>query len=199
MMTRLAAVVLAVAVSVSCASKNKTGSASTPSSPPAPAAGGTATAGGTAPAGAAGSTAGRAQGPATQTASGGAGAQAAARSTPEQLDAAMKQIAQLNGTLQKNIKSNALGDAVKDAQQLATLFGDVERFFAQNKKADAAMLAQTARTGATDTAGAAGAGDQMKAMTSAANIGGTCKQCHGLYREGDQQSGYRLKAGTITP
>jgi hypothetical protein len=39
----------------------------------------------------------------------------------------------------------------------------------------------------------------MKAAMAAANVGGTCKQCHGLYREGDAQTGFRIKAGTITP
>jgi cytochrome c556 len=117
----------------------------------------------------------------------------------EQHEAAMKGIAQSNGALQKNLKGNMLMDAAKDAQQLATLFGEVERFWTQNNKPDAVKLAQTARTGATEVAGAAAAGDQAKALAAAGNLGGTCKQCHGVYREGDPQAGFRIKAGTITP
>ena len=75
----------------------------------------------------------------------------------------------------------------------------MERFFTQYNKADAVTLAQTGRTGATDVAAAAAAGDQMKAMMAAGNLGGTCKQCHGLYREGDATAGYRIKAGVVTP
>jgi cytochrome c556 len=111
---------------------------------------------------------------------------------------AMKSIAQANGALQKALKSNALADAGKQAQELATLFGQVERFWQQNNKPDAVKLAQTARTGATEVAGAAAAGDQMKALMAAGNIGGTCKQCHGTYREGTAQTGFTIKAGTIT-
>jgi cytochrome c556 len=132
-------------------------------------------------------------------AQGGAGAQAAARMTPEQLEAAMKQIAQHNGALQKSLKANLLPEATKSAQELATQFGEVERFFTQVKAPDAVKLAQTARAGASNAAGAAGAGDATKAMAAAATIGGTCKQCHDAYREGDAKAGYRLKAGVYTP
>ncbi len=38
----------------------------------------------------------------------------------------------------------------------------------------------------------------MKAQTAADNILGACKQCHGMYREGDAQSGFRIKPGTLT-
>jgi cytochrome c556 len=117
----------------------------------------------------------------------------------EQHEAAMKGIAQSNGALQKNLKSNALPDAAKDAQQLATLFADVARFWTQAKRTDAVQLAQQARSAATDTAAAAGAGDQAKAMTAAAGIGGACKQCHSTYREGDAKSGYTIKAGVLNP
>lgn len=128
---------------------------------------------------------------------GAAPAAAPAAITAEQHEAAMKGIAQANGTLQKNLKSNALPDASKDAQQLATLFADVARFWTQAKKTDAVQLAQQARTAATDTAAAATAGDQAKAMTASAGIGATCKQCHSAYREGDAQTGYRIKAGVL--
>jgi cytochrome c556 len=106
----------------------------------------------------------------------------------------MKQIAQANGALQKLIKANDLMGATAQAQTLETQFTLVEQFWSQRKKPDAAMLAQTARQGAMDTAAAAKAGDQMKAQMAAGNIGGTCKQCHGTYREGDAQTGFRIAA-----
>ena len=124
---------------------------------------------------------------------------AAARMTAEQLEATMKNIQQTNGAVQKNVKANMLMEAATSAKQLATLFADVERFFKENNKADAVMVAQTGRNGATEVAAAAAAGDQMKAAMAATTILGTCKQCHGLYREGDATTGYRIKAGTITP
>lgn len=183
------AVILALGLGVGCA--NRDDSAAAPPAGGAPAGG----AAQTAPAGGGQAAGGAAAG----ARAGGAGAQAAARVTVEQHEAAMKGIAQANGALQKNLKGNMLMDAAKDAQQLATLFGEVERFWTQNNKPDAVKLAQTARTGATEVAGAAAAGDQAKALAAAGNIGGTCKQCHGVYREGDAQTGFRIKAGTITP
>jgi hypothetical protein len=111
----------------------------------------------------------------------------------------MKGIAQSNAALQKNLKGNMLTAAAQDAKQLVTLFTDVERFWTQNNKADAIKLASTARTGASDVVAAATANDQMKAMTAAAGIGGTCKQCHSVYREGDAKTGYNIKADAVTP
>ena len=114
--------------------------------------------------------------------------------TVEQLETAMKQIAQSNGAMQKLIKANDLMAAGKEAQTLVTQFTLVERFWTQHKKDDAVKLAMTARQGATDVAAATSAGDQMKAQMAAGNIGGTCKQCHGLYREGNPKEGFSIKA-----
>jgi len=117
--------------------------------------------------------------------------------TPEQLDAAMKSITAANGALGTKLMANDLPGAAKDAQTLATAFADVERFFTQANKTDAVMWAQQARTGASGAAAAAAAGDAMKATAARGNMTATCKQCHAVYREGDAQTGYRVKAGTI--
>lgn len=127
-------------------------------------------------------------------AAGRAGGAAAANVTIEQHEATMKQIAQTNGGLQKAIKSNDLPGAATQAQTLAGHFATVEQFWSQRNKPDAVKIAQTARQGATDAAAAAKAGDQMKAQMAAGNVGGTCKQCHGMYREGDAQTGFRIAA-----
>ena len=127
----------------------------------------------------------------------GAGPQAAARMTPEQLDAAMKIINTTNATLGMKLTSNDLPGAAKDAQTLASTFADVERFWAQANKADAVKLAQQARMAASESAAAATTGDGMKAAAARSNMTATCKQCHGVYREGDAQNGYRIKAGVL--
>src|SRR5688572_13351587 len=116
------------------------------------------------------------------------------RVTIAQNEAAMKQIGQSNGAMQKLIKAGDLTAAQKEAETLVTQFTLVERFWMQHKKDDAIKLAMTARQGATDVVAAIKAGDQMKAQMAAGNIGGTCKQCHGTYREGTPQEGFRLKA-----
>lgn len=143
--------------------------------------------------------AGGAGGGASQTAGRGAGAQAAARMTADDLDMRMKIIGPTSGTLRMKLMANQLADAAKDAQTLATAFGDVERFFQQNNRSDAVMWAQQARMSAQEAAGAATAGDAAKATAAAGNMQAQCKQCHGTYREGDAQTGFRIKAGTVTP
>ena len=183
--------VLALTFSVACANKSDT--ASTP--PQAPAGGATA-AGGAAAGGGATATTGSTA-PAGGQRAGGAGAQAAARLTPDDLQARMKVIGPTSGALRMKLMNNQLPDAAKDAQTLATAFGDVERFWQQNNKADAVMWAQTARMAATEAAGAATAGDGMKALAAANTMQAQCKQCHGTYREGDAQTGFRIKAGVL--
>ena len=127
-----------------------------------------------------------------------ASAQAQARMTEADYDALMKKVGPANGAMRMKLMGGMLKDAATDAQALAGLFGDVEKFWAQHNKQDAVKWAAEARTNASEVAGAAAAGDGMKAQTAANNILASCKQCHGMYREGDAQSGFRIKAGTLT-
>jgi hypothetical protein len=188
--------ILALTFSVACADKSKTAS-TPPQTPPATtAAGAGATAGGARAGG--GATTQAAGGATAGARAGGAGAQAAARLTPQDLQARMKIIGPTSGALRMKLMANQLPDAAKDAQTLAMAFGDVERFWQQNNKADAVMWAQNARQGATEAAGAATAGDAMKALTAAGNMQAQCKQCHAMYREGDATTGFRIKPGVIT-
>ena len=90
--------------------------------------------------------------------------------TEADYDGLMKKVGPTNGAMRKKLMGNMLADAAKDAQTLATLFGDVERFWAQHKKADAVKWAAEARTFATETAGAAAAGDAMKTQQAADNL-----------------------------
>jgi hypothetical protein len=173
MRTVIGMAILVLGLGVGCA--NKTPTASTP------AAGGTTT---SAPAG---------SGAAPQS----AGARAAAPVTAEQLQAAMKTVSASNGSLGMKLMSGDLKGAADDAQKIATAFADAERFFAQAKKQDAVMWAQQARMGASETAAAATAGDTAKAQAARSNMTAQCKQCHAVYREGDAQTGYRIKAGVI--
>ena len=170
------AAILTLTCTAACANKAQTAS-TTPQTAPPPAAAG-------APA---------------QTSGGGgsAGQRAAARLTPADLQARMQIIGPTSGSLRMKLMNNQLPDAAKDAQTLATAFADVERFWAQNNKQDAVMWAQQARMGAQNAAGAATAGDAMKATAAAGNMQAQCKQCHAVYREGDAQTGFRIKQGVL--
>ena len=134
---------------------------------------------------------------ATASAASGAEAQAATRLTPQDLESRMKDIGTTFPAMRMHIMANQLDDAAKEAEQLAVWFGDVERFWAQQSKADAVKWAQEARTVATEVVAASTAKDAMKAGQAATNMQGTCKQCHGTYREADPAGGFRLKAGVI--
>jgi cytochrome c556 len=126
-----------------------------------------------------------------------AGAQAAAQLTPSDLESRMKRIGTTFPAMRMHLMGGMTADAVKEAQELATLFGDVERFWAQHKRDDAVKWAQDARTFAAEAAGAATANDSMKALQAANNMQGACKQCHGTYREMDPAGGFRIKPGVI--
>jgi cytochrome c556 len=131
------------------------------------------------------------------TAAGGGGAATQAKMTEADYDALMKKVGPTNGGMRKAIMSNQLADAGKNAQTLAMLFGDVERFWTQYEVMDAAKIAAEARQNATATAGAAAAGDQMKTQQAADNLLAQCKQCHGMYRAGSQEAGFMIKPGVL--
>ena len=117
--------------------------------------------------------------------------------TPATYPAKMKEVAQANGALQKALKSGNAADAVAPAKTASAAFADIEDFWKAQKKDDAVKLAAQARMGFADAAAAAAKGDAMAAQMAAGNALATCKQCHGMYREGDPQSGFKFKAGAV--
>ena len=123
--------------------------------------------------------------------------QAQAPATPADYPAKMKAAAQANGELQKALKAGVVADAVAPAKAASAAFADIEKFWAAQKKDDAVKLAASARMGFADAAAAAAKGDLMAAQMAAGNATANCKQCHGLYREGDAQSGFKFKAGAV--
>jgi hypothetical protein len=123
--------------------------------------------------------------------------QAQAPLTAADYPAKMKQAAQANGELQKALKAGVVADAVAPAKAASAAFADIEKFWAAQKKDDAVKLAASARMGFADAAAAAAKGDLMAAQMAAGNATANCKQCHGLYREGDPQTGFKFKAGAV--
>lgn len=126
----------------------------------------------------------------------GQAAPGAAAVTIEQFPGLMKTISSTQGSLRAKMKENQLADAAKDAQIIATAFGDVEKFFAARSKSDAVAWAKQGRENATATATALAANDAAKATAELGNMAGTCKQCHAAYREGMPGS-YKFKEGSI--
>jgi hypothetical protein len=133
---------------------------------------------------------------ATSTTAQGAGAQAASI-TVQQHEGYMKAMSTANASLTKKLKSGELASAAGDAQQMATIFGDIERFWAQHKVADAVKWAQEGRQNASVLAGALTANDSAKVPEVQKTMMTSCNSCHMAYREGSpkEDGGYRLKAG----
>ena len=124
----------------------------------------------------------------------------AAPVTVEQHAATMKMIQQNMGAANKALKGGDAAAATPAAEALVTAFTTIETFYTERNKPDAIKLAQTAKTGAQDVVAALKAGDTMKAQMSLGNTQATCKQCHGMYREGDAQTGFKFNAASgITP
>ena len=112
--------------------------------------------------------------------------------------AKMKAAVQANVEMQKALKAGSAADAVAPAKAASAAFADIENFWKAQKKDDAVKLAAQARQGFADAAAAAAKGDVMAAQMAAGSAAQTCKQCHSVYREGDPQSGFKFKAGTVT-
>ena len=115
----------------------------------------------------------------------------------QDLEQLMQKIGPTYQGLRKTLEGTDPADAAKQAQQLAELFGGVEKFWTQFNRPDAIKWAGEARTQASEVAGAAAGGNAAKASAAADNLGGACKQCHGTYRESDGQGGYRIKPGVV--
>ena len=127
------------------------------------------------------------------------GAQAAARLTVQDYERVEMNIGDGYATLQKQLAAGQLKEASQDAQDLTVALAEAERFWAQNKKADALKWVQDARALALQVVGAATAGEAAKANQAAANMQGACKQCHATYREADPAGGYRVKPSAVLP
>ena len=124
---------------------------------------------------------------------GTAGQQVAATDTLQEYQAIEIDIGPRYSAAQERVSAGQLDAVAKEAQALAVSFGESERFWAQNKRADAVKWASEGRMLATGVAGAAAAGDATKAREGMATIERSCTQCHAAYREADPAGGFRVR------
>jgi hypothetical protein len=111
----------------------------------------------------------------------------------------MKSNAQSFGATNKAIASGAFADA---KTQLATLRGNfmaLQGFWIEKKQDAAIGIVKDGLTkiAALDTLLSATPVDQMAAQAAAKEVQGACGACHKQYREGDNQTGFKFKAGVI--
>jgi cytochrome c556 len=112
----------------------------------------------------------------------------------------MKSNGQASGAMNKAIGSASYADA---RMQLATLrqnFMTLQGFWTEKKQADAVMIVKDGltRLDALDKVLSAPTVDQMAAQAAAKEFAGnTCGACHKAYREGDAQTGFKIKGGIL--
>lgn len=120
--------------------------------------------------------------------------------TMEEYVKLMKSNAQANGGMNKAIGSGAYADARAQVATLRQNFTTLQPFWTQRKRDDAIGIIKDAlsRLEALDKMLSAATVDQMAAQAAAKEFGGnTCGACHKLYREGDNQTGFRFKPGVF--
>lgn len=119
--------------------------------------------------------------------------------TAEEYAKVMKSNGQSFGATNKAIASGAFGDA---RTQLATVrqnFMALQGFWTDKKRDDAIDIVKDGLTkiDALDKMLSAATVDQMAAQAAAKEVQGACGACHKLYREGDNQTGFRFRPGVL--
>ena len=120
--------------------------------------------------------------------------------TVEEYAKVMKSNAQANGASNKAIGSGAYAYAKTQLATLRQNFMALQGFWTEKKRDDAVGILKdgVTRIDALDKMLSAPTVDQMAAQAAAKELGGnTCAACHKLYREGDNQTGFKFKAGVI--
>jgi len=120
--------------------------------------------------------------------------------TVEDYAALMKATAQANAATGKAIGSAAYGDARTSLATVRQNFVALQAFWTERKRDDAIGIVKDAltRLDAIDTMLAAGTVDQVGAQAATkAFAGNVCAACHKLYREGDNQTGFRFRPGVF--
>lgn len=120
--------------------------------------------------------------------------------TTEEYTKLMKSNAQANGALNKAVGSGAFADARTQLSTLRQNFMTLQGFWTERKRDDAVGILKDGltRLDALDKMLSAGTVDQVAAQAAAKEFGGnTCGACHKLYREGDNQTGFRFRPGVF--
>jgi cytochrome c556 len=119
--------------------------------------------------------------------------------TVEEYSKVMKSNAQANGAMNKAIGSAAYADARTQLMTLRQNFTMLQAFWTEKKQDAAIGIVKDGLTkiDALDKMLGAATVDQPAAQAAAKELQGACGACHKMYREGDNQTGFRFKPGII--
>jgi hypothetical protein len=117
--------------------------------------------------------------------------------TPQDYTMVMKSNAQNMAGTNKAIMSGAYADAKTSLATVRGNFMALQTFWTEKKKDDAVGIVKNGLTqiDALDKLLSAPTVDQMAALAQAKMIQGACGACHGAYREGSAQEGFKFKEG----
>jgi cytochrome c556 len=118
---------------------------------------------------------------------------------PEELDKTMKKVGPASQAMGKAAGSGAWADVRTALATMKQGVSDAENFWIINKREDAqkftkdvlAKIDAAAKLVATDPV------DAAAAVVAIKEIGGTCRQCHMVYRSQDANQNYIIKPGSI--
>ncbi len=94
----------------------------------------------------------------------------------------MKAAVSANGAAKAAIAAKDNDAVAMQAKKMAESFDQIAQFWAKHQKEDAVKLAETARDSAKTLASATSTEDQTAALQK---VGGTCRGCHSVYRDGN--------------
>jgi len=116
--------------------------------------------------------------------------------SPEEFQRAMKTIGTAVDGVNKAIASKSYVDAKTPLALSRQVMASTRPFWTTNQKPDAAKMTKetVAKLDALDKVLSANAVDAAAAAAAAQDVTRSCDACHATYREGDQQSGYRIKS-----
>lgn len=118
--------------------------------------------------------------------------------SPDELDRAMKTIGTAVDGVNKAIASKSYVDAKTPLALSRQILASTRPFWTTNQKPDAAKMTKetVAKLDALDKVLSANAVDAAAVAAAAQDVTRSCDACHATYREGDQQTGYRIKAAS---
>lgn len=115
---------------------------------------------------------------------------------PDEFDRAMKTIGTAFDSVQKSIESKAFVEAKTPLALSRQILASTRPFWTAAQKPDAAKMAKetVARLDALDKALSSTAVDAGAVAAALQGVNRGCDACHMAYREGNPQSGYRIKS-----
>ena len=118
--------------------------------------------------------------------------------SPEEFQRAMKTIGTAVDGVNKAIASKSYVDAKTPLALSRQVMASTRPFWTTNQKPDASKMTKeaVAKLDALDKVLSANAVDAAAVAAAAQDVTRSCDACHATYREGDQQTGYRIKAAS---